>query len=291
MKSILLFLFLFYSITSTCQGISPERIAKLKSATVKILAGQKMGTGFYVDDKGTVATCWHVVVDALKSNIPISILNSSGQNISMVVPIRLIDSVEYPKAVSYDYFILIPKTPLSAPTPFLRLGNYSDASEGQEIYTCGYPLNSDYQFVSRGIISTKYIQEDNYVQTGEKITKVPRLEAILDLTLNQGNSGGAIIKIGKTLSDDVVIGIADFVVNPLGNTADSMIGNAKVNQGLTTFGSIDAQGKIVGVDPSATVVVLGEALKTMSIGISGCISVDYLYECLKSLQLLKYKKK
>ena len=279
--------FLLCPLFVSSQSLSPERVAKIKSCTVKVLAGEKMGTGFYVDNKGTVATCWHVVFESLKANTPIYTLTTGGKELLMSVPENLILESLYLNAVSYDYFVLTPAKPLTQPTPFLKLGNYAALNEGQEVYTCGYPLNSEFQFVSKGIVSTKYLQKKNYLQVGMVKTIKPRKESILDLTLNQGNSGGAIIKIGKTINDDEVVGIADFVINPLGNTADSMINSAKMSQGAISMGTIDDTGKMFGVDPSATVVIFGQAIKAMSIGISGCISVEYLLEGLKSLLLLK----
>jgi serine protease Do len=47
--------------------------------------------------------------------------------------------------------------------------------------------------------------------------------AWLDLTLNKGNYGGPVIKIGRTPDENRVIGIATFILNPFAQYAEAVI--------------------------------------------------------------------
>ena len=43
-------------------ALNEERVNKLRESVVKIYAGDKeTGTGFFINDKGDVASCFHVV--------------------------------------------------------------------------------------------------------------------------------------------------------------------------------------------------------------------------------------
>ncbi|HEY8660489.1 MAG TPA: hypothetical protein VIL78_15750, partial [Hanamia sp.] len=53
---------LFYGIRfCNSQSLSHDRIEKIKSCTVRITIQDRnsMGTGFFIDNAGSVLTCWH----------------------------------------------------------------------------------------------------------------------------------------------------------------------------------------------------------------------------------------
>ena len=97
------------------------------------------------------------------------------------------------------------------------------------------------------------------------------MQALLDLTMNKGNSGGAIIKLGNTIEDDEVIGIADFIINPIGSMADSLI---------NTFNRSSGNLELSGIDPNRTFSLFTQILSSTSIGVSGCISLNHFVESL-----------
>lgn len=268
------------------QSLSPDRVAKIKSSTVRVIVegGISVGTGFFINNDGLIITCWHVVLPAFQNRKNTYIEFNNGDTIEVGVPtIFNTDTTFGRKSVGYDYCILTPLRPIKTKFTFLKLGDFESAQEGDEIYTCGYPLGFPQQFISRGIISTKYSNNSNGVTQFGKFYTLPRKEALLDITLNKGNSGGAIIKIGETIEQDEVIGIANFVINPLGNKADSIINalDPKTTKGYVTFNTFDSSGIISTQNPNEIATIFAKALSSTSIGVSGCVSVNHLYDFLK----------
>ncbi|MEO6838673.1 MAG: serine protease, partial [Ginsengibacter sp.] len=150
----------------------------------------------------------------------------------------------------------------------LRIGQFEDAKEGDEIYSCGYPLGISQQFISKGILSTKWIQTGVWQQSGKQDSITKKDVAWLDLTMNRGNSGGPIIKVGTTSSDDEVVGIADFILNPFAQSSDELLNYLNSLKG----GSVS----IDGIDFAKMTKLFASAISDNSIGVSGCISIDYL---------------
>lgn len=276
MKYRLLIFIIFISfIRSHSQSLSVERVKKIKNSTVKIIAGTSTGTGFFIDEKGTVVTCWHVVsssIDSLKS-VYISINDK-------LVEFWPIANYDFRKGNKFDYCILSPKHPLPFKTIFYKIGDFEKTNEGQEIYTCGYPLGDLHPFISKGIISTKYTDSNNKIR-----------QALLDLTLNVGNSGGAIVKVGKTINEDEIIGIANFGFNPINNiyNINTPLLTEKINNS-PHFGFVktDKNGNINNSQPpldmNSLINLLIDCIQKLSIGVSGCISINYLKQCFITLK-------
>ena len=141
--------------------------------------------------------------------------------------------------------------------------------EGAEIYLCGFPLGIDQAVVSVGMFSTKWTTS-GYLNQGSN-----REVAWLDVTMNKGNSGGPIVLIGKELKDDRVIGIASFGLNPFADSAEKFV------QIVQTF---PGNAFITGVDFKEFATLIGDALSSNSLGVSGCVSIDYLKNTLKHTQ-------
>ena len=279
-----IFLFVWIPLASSSQGLGPERVSKIKSATVRVMAegGIPLGTGFFIHENGIILSCWHVVLPAMQYKIRLYIELNNGDTTRVEIPNLLkFDSLSQRIAVAYDYAILVPFIPLKKKVPFLKLGDYEKIMEGDEIYTCGYPLGSPQQFISKGIVSTKYENKFNGVNTLAKFYSFPRKEALLDITLNRGNSGGAIVKVGKSVEEDEVIGLADFIINPMGNRADSII-RITEKAPFSSVRVLDSLGKsIYEANPNDITIIFAEALGNMSIGISGCVAINYVYAYLK----------
>jgi S1-C subfamily serine protease len=267
-------LFLLY-FDGFSQSLNQDRVAKIKACTVKIIieGNGSIGTGFFVNPNGTLLTCWHVIEPALIRDIntnaitgfrKIFIVLNNNEKLQVDMPIKLITQA-YNSALAYDYCVLFPILAHS-PFQFLKLGNFDNLHEGQEVYTCGYPLGIEQQFITKGIVSTKYIDTNNSITNAGSVTKFPRSQALLDLTLNKGNSGGAVIAIGQSIDDDVVIGIADFIINPIGGNAEALATMLKGRSGGVF---------ISGVDPNALFSNIIEVLNNTSIGVSGCVSINH----------------
>lgn len=220
--SILLF-FLIAPCISKSQSLTPEKIRKVKSCTLQIITDSTVGTGFFIDSKGTVATCLHVVLNSIIYNKQVRARTNKGDIFELQLS-QLTDS-GVAHASAYDLIILKPKRPFISPTPFLKLNTTNKLEEGQEVYTCGYPFGDSTQFVSKGIISTKLTRVAfSDISIAGKSVKIAELrnELLLDITSNHGNSGGALLKLNSTINEDVVVGIIDYSLTPFGKILDSL---------------------------------------------------------------------
>ncbi len=267
------------------QSLSPERVSKIKSATVRVIVegGISVGSGFLINEDGLVVTCLHVVLPALQNKKRTYIQFNNGDTLEMGFPDILNSDTLYNRsAIAYDFCVITPLKP-GKKTPFLKMGNFANIYEGDEVYTCGYPLGMSQQFISKGMLSTKYLNNNIAFEHLGKPYSMPRNEALMDITLNRGNSGGAIVKIGKTLNDDEVIGIANFIINPIGNYADSIINSTSDPDFKFQLNQVqDSTGKIIsGGDMNGWLRKMAEAHKSTSIGISGCVSINHLMAVLK----------
>ena len=264
------------------QSISKERIRKLKRCVVKVFIenGESVGTGFFISSYGDILTCWHVIKPAIKTdslghilgikNIYITLTNRD--TIEVKIPLQYFTNAAKNKnAVSYDYCILTPSKKIKDKTDFFKLGSFEDIDEGDEIYTAGYPLGIDNQFLSKGVLSTKYIDSSIFVNGN---IKVRRTVALLDLTMNRGNSGGPIIKIGKNIDEDKVIGIADFLLTKNGTNAESLI--KELNDRRMNISIDDGKGNLLCL--TDVFKMFAEAIAYSSIGISGCISINHFLQ-------------
>ncbi len=254
--------------TSKKDASMKDRVAKIKESTVRILVDERpVGTGFIVSKKGLVATCFHVVQHAQTTvNGQTQITHATNIKVEFSDGIKSPATIHqacqnqgFQKALSRDYAILVVK-PHKILVP-LALGKFTDIEEGEEVYTCGFPFGLDKPFVSKGLLSTK-ITTPGYLGQG-----VDRDAALLDITLNKGNSGGPVVLIGKNPQDDKVIGIATFTLTPLSPAL------AQLAEGIQKFpGGV----KIMGVDFKQFSMLIKNSFDASSVGIGGCISVDYM---------------
>ena len=285
MRISIILTFLFLSLSCFSQSLSLERVNKLKAATVRVTIenSNSIGTGFFISDDGLLLTCWHVIEPAIirdaANNITgfkkIFITINDTNKLEAGIPLEFFNDTNlYRKGLAYDFSLLVPSKKLTSKQTFLRLGDFDSVNEGQEVFTCGYPIGIEQKFITKGIVSTKYIDTTIAIKTPYSIIKYDRSQALMDITMNRGNSGGAVVLLGKTIEDDVVIGIADFIINPIGNLADSLIKKFENGMGV----------EIGGIDTNKTFADLTKILSSISIGVSGCISINHIKGAFSSIK-------
>lgn len=273
MKYFIFLLLCFKSGASFSQNLGTQRVNHVKNSIVKIsIDGNPVGTGFIISDKGQVLTCFHVIVSALSKNSQNQIFEQHTIEAEFIsgekVQIHLDSATDIEHSFFYDYCLLKPVSKPVFKYEYLKLGNFKNINEGDAVFTIGYPLGIQQPFISKGTLSTKFVDS---TQLSAPNTKIKREAAWIDLTLNKGNSGGPIIKIGSTTEQDQVIGIATFILNPLNQKADSLLNQIYQykNSGIemhNTIGGVDFQ-------LASELVTLNAVY--FSVGISGCISIEH----------------
>lgn len=245
-----------------------ERINSIKKSVVRVFVdNQPSGTGFVISKDGLIVTCFHVVDkiqkdDNGKSTITyaskIEVEFNNGEKIQAKIPEYWQNS--HSDMIVYDYFFL--KVDVKTPLSPMQLGNFSDAYEGANVYLAGYPLGINQAIVSRGMISTKWVQP---LSIENKTLK--REVAWLDITMNKGNSGGPVVLVGENPEDDKVIGMATFILNPFENSSKKIINIAQ---------SFPGSAVIMGINFKDFATDVGQTMSLMSLGVSGCVSVEYI---------------
>ncbi len=139
---------------------------------------QSLGTGFFIDDKGTIITNAHVVERA--AEMKISVTTPNGKTYSA----RYITG-------DPDHDLAMIKVDAPEKFPFIALNDLSPNLLGQTCLVLGNPLGYG-SSVARGILSAKGrsvtvgdIEYQNLVQT--------------DAAINPGNSGGPVVDIAGRL--------------------------------------------------------------------------------------------
>ena len=245
-----------------------DRINKVKESIVRIFVeGQIAGSGFIVSRSGLIATCFHVVqknepapnnqIRSIAYASDIQVGFSNGKMLAATVHTSC-QYQGYVEALAKDYCILQVISSNLAPLP---LGSFTDAQEGDQIYLAGFPLGIAQPVFAIGMLSTKW-SANGYLNQGG-----PRDAAWLDITMNVGNSGGPVLLLSEKPETDKVIGIATFGLNPFAKPAEELMG---IVQGFP--GNV----AIMNVDFKKFGTLVGSALRTTSLGVNGCISIDYL---------------
>lgn len=280
--------FLFFIITHSTIGqvsLGSERVKKLRYSVVRILIdGIPVGTGFFVGEKAQVLTCWHVIELAIKSdtstkkatlkNLEIELFDSSKYTYG-IIPYYWKDGLK--ESQIFDYCLLGPLNGKVKPKKFqtIPLGSFSDINDGDIVYTCGFPLGMQQQFISTGIVSNKWVQPVYYTSKDSKDT-VFRNVAWLDLTINKGNSGGPIIKLGSKPEEDRVIGIASFIITPSSSELNNLANIASMMKKFGDFGmSMSQNGESYSLGQAESFELIARALSANSVGISACTSIDH----------------
>jgi len=244
-----------------------ERINRFRESIVRIIVdNEPKGTGFVVSKDGLIATCFHVVqkTEPLSNNTT-SITYALNIEIEFTNGLRLPAFIHgsclnkgFSEAVSKDYCIL--KVNQNDLIP-LKLGSFSDAKEGDIVYMGGYPFGITQPIFAKGMLSTKW-KTTGYLNQDEE-----RDVAWLDITMNKGNSGGPIILLSDNPNNDKVIGIASFMLNPFAEPAERIFNFVQGTGGEVL---------ILGVSFREFAKHVNLALMNISLGIGGCVSIDYL---------------
>jgi S1-C subfamily serine protease len=135
---------------------------------------QGIGSGFFINDKGYILTCSHVIEHSDKVYIEIPYLGEEKLEVNVVglcpdLDIALLKTIDYKNE---DYYELHNRTHIYTMKP------------GEDVYAVGFPLGQDNLKFTKGIISGRHFSK---IQT--------------DTPINPGNSGGPL------LLDDKVLGI------------------------------------------------------------------------------------
>ncbi len=256
-------------------------MAKVKAATVRISieGSPSTGTGFFISAAGNLLTSWHVIEPAFirdsMGNVAglrkMYMQTANGQKTELSIPLNFYQKL-YLSARSNDYCLLSPVKRPDKPVAFFKTGDFTKVPEGQEVYTCGYPLGMLQPFISRGILSTRYIDSSTYITSVDGLQKkIYRDAALLDLALNKGGSGGPVIIPGATAADDQVIGIANFVLGPFGQATEEL-------SAIT-----ENPGAESGSPMRNTLSLFSLIISNTTNGISGCLSINHFLKDIQSL--------
>jgi S1-C subfamily serine protease len=243
-----------------------QRVKTVKESTARILInGIPAGTGFAVA-RNLVATNFHVVEHlsaaaggqtqvAYAADIQVQLADG---RILKATPHLSVLGNNLAAAIGRDVALLTVQANDLKP---LKLGRFADIAEGDRLYLAGYPFGIEQIVAATGILSTKWRASAYLGQGG------PREVAWLDVTMNRGNSGGPVLLLADDPARDVVIGIANFSLNPFGQRAEEF---------ASVAANFPGNAVLIGVDFKKFSVLIGEALASQSHGVGGCVAIDYL---------------
>ncbi len=251
-----------------------ERIAKIRKSTVRIYVdGKPTGTGFIITENGLIATAFHVIAKTIPNP-----RNHAQITYASLIEVQFDDGEKLPAIVHKscigkglhgsilrDYCILEIKTAKKL-VP-LRLGNFSSVYKGAHVYLSGYPLVSERPIISFGVVSAKWENPvvSYYGQFFPEKRNNPDI-ALLDLSMNRGDSGGPIVLIGNNPEEDRVIGIASFIMTPLDQELKALV------EAIKSY----TEGRYDVVCTIELFQLLRKEQGCKSLFISGCISIDPL---------------
>ena len=125
--------------------------------------GKSIGSGFFIDDKGHILTCNHVVSHSIKIFIN---LPGNGKKSYRAQIISLYPELDIAIIKIHDY----------QNKYYINMGSSDECIMGSDTIAIGYPLGDDTVKTTKGTISGK---KDYLIQT--------------DTTVNPGNSGGPLL--------------------------------------------------------------------------------------------------
>jgi S1-C subfamily serine protease len=157
---------------------------------------ESIGTGFFINEKGYILTCAHVVEDSIK--IWINVPTKGKDKIEVIL-----------HSICYDKDLAILKTVDYKNVSYCEFGNSDACAAGDTVTAIGYPLGQTRLKITKGIISGR---QEQYIQT--------------DTPINPGNSGGPLLdknkkvigintsKITSTEADNIgyAMPIYDFII-------------------------------------------------------------------------------
>ncbi|VVU94567.1 Trypsin-like peptidase domain [seawater metagenome] len=134
---------------------------------------QSSGSGFFIDNKGTILTCFHVIQGSIKIWITIPQQGKKRYEAEIISSCPISDlALIKVKDLKNEKFLTVKEV---------------DTDGSKEVYAVGYPLGSDNIKTSSGIISG---MEGYHLQ--------------IDAPINEGNSGGPLIRKCEDCSLEVI---------------------------------------------------------------------------------------
>lgn len=282
MRNLLLFISCL-PILVAAQSLSPERMTKIKSATVRLVIENvaATGTAFFISASGELLTCWHVIEPAYIRDTTglivytrrVFIEFAGGEKAEVTIPPVFSSGSLYIPARSNDYCLLLPAKPLTRPFTFYKLGDFNKVTEGQEVYSCAFPAGIVLPFVSKGIFSTRFVDTSVYLNSNGTEKKIRRDAGLINIAMNRGCSGGPVIKPGNTVEEDEVIGISDVLLNPYGQ------GIRELSTILSKAEADEAMSPILNI-----LKYFSSVNEQAASGIGSCLSINHFLKDVRTLK-------
>jgi S1-C subfamily serine protease len=125
--------------------------------------GKSTGTGFFINNRGYILTCYHVITDSIKIYVNVPKFGKKNFKATLIstypeMDIAVIQIINYQNTAS------------------LQFGQSDKIKMGKDTIALGYPLGDDTIKITKGVISGI---KDHLLQT--------------DTPINEGNSGGPLL--------------------------------------------------------------------------------------------------
>ena len=143
-----------------CQNIIFDWVDPYKT----LYDSKSIGTGFFIDDKGTFLTCAHVIDESVKVQVTIPSEGKHDKKDIEILSICPVSDLALCRTINYNN------------TNYLELGDSDKLKQRDKVTTIGYPMGQDRLKFTEGIISGL---QGYLIQT--------------DAPINSGNSGGPLI--------------------------------------------------------------------------------------------------
>ena len=190
------------------------------------------GSGFIVTEDGYIVTNYHVIAQAQKSRLTVSVFLSNGEKYDA----RIVGFEE-----ANDMAVLkIEATGLSAAT----LGNSDNLAVGEEIFAIGNPLGE----LSFSLFSGRVSALNRDIQTKDDATGLVTSNNMfqVDAAVNQGNSGGPVyndrgVVVGIVTAKYMNVGVEGLgfaiPINDVASLVDQLINQGYIS-GRPSFGFV-----------------------------------------------------
>ncbi|HVZ25653.1 MAG TPA: serine protease, partial [Sediminibacterium sp.] len=220
-------LFCLLPLVIKAQTLSPEHRAQVRAATVSVLvAGHPQpGSGFFISASGEVLTAWQVVEPALRPDSaggtfrlwPIEVMTGDGQKIAMTISPAFY-RLHASDAIRYDYCVLSPVQPLQTPAVFFSLKKTGHLTEGMPVFATGrLEGNGPTPFIASGFLDQRFTDSAVFVANDGTRQSIYREAFLLQLPMQASMTGGPVFQAGKSIREDLVIGLANFSLSPYGH--------------------------------------------------------------------------
>lgn len=244
----LIFIILSFSLAIASDDIN-NTIKASKPSVVSIVVRLDIdkfaiiGTGFFINENGAIATCYHVVRNIKK----VEVLRNSDLEKSILIGYSKTED-DLPQLNTPIYklndkklFVLatvMKKDTLNdlavlwtnyANTSFLKLGSYDAVDEGEELIFLGFPFGLNRLITHKGMVSYK-----GKLIISDDANNIPVNAFQIDGIVNNGNSGGPLI----SLKQNKVVGIIKAKHGNIGPYLKSIVEGEIKTEGIG-FGLID----------------------------------------------------